>query len=95
MGITIPIPRHTGGRLGQPYNENFSPAACMDCHSNETVWPWTSNIAPMSWLIQLDVERGRRRLNFSTWQTSVNNSRTANRIVQNINNGEMPLSNTS
>ncbi len=25
--------------------------ACFDCHSNETVWPWYSNIAPLSWLI--------------------------------------------
>ena len=24
--------------------------ACFDCHSNETVWPWYSNIAPVSWL---------------------------------------------
>ena len=64
--------------------------ACMDCHSNETIWPWTSNIAPLSWLIQLDVDRGRRRLNFSTWQASSNTSNTANRIAENISNGEMP-----
>ncbi|MBI5081140.1 MAG: heme-binding domain-containing protein [Chloroflexi bacterium] len=25
--------------------------ACFDCHSNETVWPWYSNVAPVSWLI--------------------------------------------
>jgi hypothetical protein len=24
--------------------------ACYDCHSNETVWPWYSRVAPMSWL---------------------------------------------
>ena len=23
--------------------------ACFDCHSNETEWPWYSNIAPFSW----------------------------------------------
>lgn len=41
--------------------------ACFDCHSNETVWPWYSNLAPLSWLIQRDVDEGRRYLNFSEW----------------------------
>ena len=40
---------------------------CFDCHSNETVWPWYSNIAPMSWLVQRDVDEGRKHMNFSTW----------------------------
>ena len=41
--------------------------ACFDCHSNEVVWPWYSNIAPVSWLVQRDVDEGRRHLNFSEW----------------------------
>lgn len=41
--------------------------ACFDCHSNETVWPWYSHIAPMSWLVQRDVDKGREELNFSEW----------------------------
>jgi hypothetical protein len=41
--------------------------ACFDCHSNQTVWPWYSNVAPASWLIYGDVVEGRRRLNFSEW----------------------------
>jgi Haem-binding domain len=41
--------------------------ACFDCHSNQTVWPWYSNIAPISWLVQHDVDEGRQHLNFSTW----------------------------
>ena len=41
--------------------------ACYDCHSNETVWPWYSRIAPVSWVIARDVHEGRAALNFSTW----------------------------
>lgn len=41
--------------------------ACFDCHSNQTVWPWYSNIAPVSWLVYGDVVEARRRLNFSDW----------------------------
>ena len=41
--------------------------ACYDCHSNETVWPWYSYIAPISWTIESDVKVGRDDLNFSEW----------------------------
>ena len=36
--------------------------ACFDCHSNETTWPWYSNVAPVSWLTQRDVNGGRGHL---------------------------------
>ena len=62
--------------------------ACYDCHSNETVWPWYSNIAPVSWLIQRDVDSGRRHLNFSDWA----NSREKQEIVEVISGGYMPPS---
>ena len=41
--------------------------ACYDCHSHNTVWPWYSRIAPVSWLVADDVNEGRRNLNFSQW----------------------------
>jgi len=41
--------------------------ACYDCHSHETVWPWYSHLAPISWLLVRDVQEGRAELNFSTW----------------------------
>jgi hypothetical protein len=62
--------------------------ACFDCHSNETTWPWYSNIAPVSWLVYRDVVEGRRRMNFSDWQNS--RIREAGEIASIINEGEMP-----
>ena len=41
--------------------------SCNDCHSNQTVWPWYSQIAPGSWLIARDVNKGRLHVNFSEW----------------------------
>ena len=41
--------------------------ACFDCHSNETRWPAYARVAPVSWLIQHDVQEGRAALNFSEW----------------------------
>ena len=43
--------------------------SCNDCHSNETVYPWYSNISPFSWLLADHIEEGRRELNFSVWTT--------------------------
>jgi Haem-binding domain len=42
--------------------------SCYSCHSNETVYPWYSYVAPSSWLVASDVREGREELNFSTWQ---------------------------
>lgn len=41
--------------------------ACFDCHSNQTKWPWYSNVAPVSWLVYRDVTEGRQHINFSDW----------------------------
>lgn len=61
--------------------------ACFDCHSNETVWPWYSNVAPVSWLVQHDVEEGRQHLNFSEWK---DNSHAVHEVEEVISEGEMP-----
>jgi mono/diheme cytochrome c family protein len=50
-----------------PQTRNVAQRACFDCHSNETTWPWYSNVAPMSWLIQHDVDEGRGTMNLSEW----------------------------
>jgi hypothetical protein len=44
-------------------------AACYDCHSHQTKWPWYAHVAPMSWLIAKDVNEGRDALNLSEWPT--------------------------
>jgi hypothetical protein len=63
-------------------------ASCFDCHSNETVWPWYSNIAPVSWLVYRDVAEGRHRLNFSDWQNA--RLREPGELASAVNEGEMP-----
>ncbi len=41
--------------------------ACRDCHSNDTVWPWYSNVAPVSWFVTGHVDHARRHMNVSEW----------------------------
>jgi hypothetical protein len=65
--------------------------ACYDCHSNETVWPWYSNVAPMSWLVQRDVDEGRQHLNFSDWGSGEHPlNEIAEEIGETVQEGEMP-----
>jgi len=63
--------------------------ACFDCHSNETTWPWYSNIAPMSWLVQHNADEGRRILNFSTWKQG-GAGREAGESLEAVAEGFMP-----
>lgn len=56
-------PAHWTSKAG----EQLAVQSCYDCHSNLTEWPWYSNIAPLSWLVQRDVGEGRGVLNFSEW----------------------------
>ena len=70
-----------------PATRDLAVRACFDCHSNETAWPWYTNVAPISWLAQHDVEEGRRRLNFSEWNRTYRSAREA---AETVREGEMP-----
>jgi hypothetical protein len=71
-----------------PQTRALAKRACFDCHSNETVWPWYSYVAPVSWLVYNDTMEGRRRLNFSEWTSG--NQRGAGEVAEKIQSGEMP-----
>jgi Haem-binding domain len=76
-----------GGRAiawDSPRTEQLMTDACMDCHSNLTRWPWYSNVAPVSWLVQHDVDEGRRELNLSTGEIQLEE------MIEAIREGSMP-----
>jgi hypothetical protein len=74
-------------RWDSPATRELVVGACFDCHSNETSWPWYSNIAPVSWLVQRDVNDGREALNFSEWDRP---QEKAHDVAEVIQEGEMP-----
>ena len=41
--------------------------SCADCHSNNTKYPWYSEISPISWYLANHVNEGKEHLNFSEW----------------------------
>ena len=68
--------------------------ACYDCHSNQTVWPWYSHIAPLSWVITDDVNEGRRHINFEDWEAQEGPKQAADHltaICKELRDGGMPL----
>ncbi|MFZ0546289.1 MAG: heme-binding domain-containing protein [Candidatus Promineifilaceae bacterium] len=72
-----------------PQTRDLAQRACFDCHSNETVWPWYSNVAPVSWLAQHDTDEGRQTLNFSTWNEG-GKGREPGEAIEAVSRGQMP-----
>ena len=70
-----------------PQTRELAVRACFDCHSNQTVWPWYSNVAPLSWLIQRDVDQGRRKTNLSEWDRP---QKEADESAKTVRKGKMP-----
>jgi hypothetical protein len=67
--------------------------ACYDCHSNQTNWPWYSNVAPVSWLVASDVKEGREHLNFSEWTRPGREGElpSMGEVCESVRDGKMPL----
>jgi hypothetical protein len=72
---------------------NVLAQACGNCHSQNTRWPWYSQVAPFSWLIEDDVKRAREHLNLSRWNTldAVEQRSLLIAIATVVENREMPL----
>lgn len=66
--------------------------SCMDCHSNQTVWPWYSRVAPASWLVAHDVSEAREVLNFSEWgrMSPEKHLRALRNMCGDVKDGDMP-----
>lgn len=67
--------------------------ACYDCHSNNTRYPWYSNIQPVGWLLAYDIKKGKEELNFSEFGAYSQRRQVSklNGIVNSIEEDIMPL----
>lgn len=90
--VTRENPPVTGALTAPPPVAATLRRACYDCHSNETVWPWYSRVAPASWLVVHDVNEGREHVNFSTWTslTPDEQRRRFEEIAEEVDRGAMP-----
>jgi len=83
----------TGTGLLTPEITTILKTSCFDCHSNETHFPWYSKLAPSSWLLASDINRGRDKLNFSEWKSYSKRHQIGKleAIKEEITSGDMPL----
>lgn len=67
--------------------------ACYDCHSNKTVWPWYSRVAPVSWLVVKDVNEARGEMNFTEWDslTARKQFKAQEKCWDEVEEGKMPM----
>ena len=86
-------PPVTGEIKASPEVSALLKRACYDCHSNETKWPWYSQVAPMMWLVTRDVNDGRKHLNFSTWDgyEQGRKLKKLEELADEVGEGEMPM----
>jgi len=72
-------------------------AACYDCHSHQTQWPWYAQINPIGDWVSGHVRQGRSELNFSHWQQIPDEEmgEVAKACAKLIKNSSMPLSSYS
>ncbi len=82
---------HSDGSM-DPAIQSLLSRVCYNCHSNKTVWPWYSDMAPVSWLVASDVRDGRRHVNFSEWDTYGRDvqARMLKAIAEEVQDGGMP-----
>jgi hypothetical protein len=73
--------------------KNILDKACMDCHSNETTYPWYANVVPVNYFLANHIAEGTEHLNFSEWSTYAveDQKHAAEEIVEVVEKKEMPM----
>ena len=85
---------HISKKYTVPANVNtVLEKACNDCHSNNTVYPWYTNIQPVGFWMDDHVKDGKDELNLSEFLTySPKKARhKMEEVVDVVKEGEMPL----
>ena len=66
--------------------------SCRNCHSHQTVWPWYSNVAPISWDVINHVNDGRGSMNWSDWPAGPEEAgELLDAICDEVKKGHMPI----
>jgi Haem-binding domain len=79
----VPIPEDVHKTLSR---------SCWNCHSRETVWPWYSYVAPMSWMVVNDVNEAREHMDFTDWDHSPEEGADLmDSVCTQVKKGKMPL----
>ncbi|MGJ8666469.1 MAG: heme-binding domain-containing protein [Patiriisocius sp.] len=66
---------------------------CYDCHSDQTVYPWYSEIAPASFWLEDHIADGKKHFNVSAWESysAKKKDHKLDELIEFVEDGEMPL----
>ena len=67
--------------------------SCYDCHSNNTRYPWYSQLQPGAWFMARHIKKGKEELNFDEFNNYSKRRKKAKikSIISQIEKDEMPL----
>lgn len=73
--------------------ESSLKAACYDCHSNYSHYPWYAEIQPIRWWLDGHIKNGKRHLNFSTFgdYEAKKQHHKMEEMIEMLEDGQMPL----
>lgn len=97
-----PVRNTSGQVVPQSFIDTFQPNdtivkllanSCFHCHSNNTKYPWYTNIQPVGWLMAKHINDGKDELNFDDLAALSNRRRNSKfkSIAEQIQQDEMPL----
>ena len=67
--------------------------SCYDCHSNNSRYPWYSELQPGAWFMAQHIKKGKEELNFDEFNNYSKRRKKAKikSIISQIEKDEMPL----
>ena len=97
-----PARNSTGQVVPQSFIDTFLPNdtvlnllsnSCFDCHSNNTKYPWYTNVQPIGWMMAKHINDGKAELNFDELAALSNRRRNSKfkSISEQIEQEKMPL----
>jgi hypothetical protein len=84
IGKVYPVPEDVRSILAK---------ACNDCHTNNTRYPWYSNVQPVDWWLTGHINDGKKELNLDDYsQKSLRfQYKKMEEIIEQVKEGKMPL----
>jgi len=68
--ISTEEPNHIATKYAVPSDvQTILQTSCNDCHTNNTRYPWYSEIQPIGWVLNGHIQEGKRSLNLSEFTT--------------------------
>ena len=87
-------PNYIGKVFSIPEDVNSILAkACKDCHSNNTRYPWYSNIQPVDWWMAGHIKKGKRGMNLDEYTDKRLRFQyhKMEDLIEQVKEGDMPL----